>query len=231
MRQDSWVDYSHLSLRCRNRALFLFIVVIGSETLLWCNGGIIHGPGEIYYVVGNASIKNLSLRFQTRVFVCSVFREQFVACPGIAVCSRRLFRITATDSALSQPEYSSCLHVYSVDGIATGYGLDDQGVGVRVQVGSRIFSSPSRPDRLWGPPSLLSTGYRGLFSRGVKRPGPEADHLSPRPRGRSSSPGRVKNFLQVVQTGSGAHPTSYPMVPGPLSPGVKRPGREVDHSN
>jgi hypothetical protein len=37
------------------------------------------------------------------------------------------------------------LHV--VD-IATSYGLDDRGVGVRVPVGSRIFSSPNRPDRL-----------------------------------------------------------------------------------
>jgi hypothetical protein len=49
----------------------------------------------------------------------------------------------------------------SVVGIATGYGLDDRGVGVRVPVGSRIFSSPRRPDGLWGPPSLLSSGYRG----------------------------------------------------------------------
>jgi hypothetical protein len=32
-------------------------------------------------------------------------------------------------------------------GIATGYGLDDRGVGIRVPVGSRIFSSPRRPDR------------------------------------------------------------------------------------
>jgi hypothetical protein len=39
----------------------------------------------------------------------------------------------------------------SAVGIATGYGLDDRGVGVRVPVGSRIFSSPRRPDRLWGP--------------------------------------------------------------------------------
>jgi hypothetical protein len=31
-------------------------------------------------------------------------------------------------------------------GIATGYGLDDQGVGVQVLVGSRIFSTSSRPD-------------------------------------------------------------------------------------
>jgi hypothetical protein len=44
-------------------------------------------------------------------------------------------------------------------GIVTGYGLDDRGIGVRVPVGSRIFSTPRRPDRLWGPPSLLSKGY------------------------------------------------------------------------
>jgi hypothetical protein len=43
-------------------------------------------------------------------------------------------------------------------GIATGYGLNCRGVGVRVPVGSRIFSSPPRPDRLCGPPNLLSSG-------------------------------------------------------------------------
>jgi hypothetical protein len=54
---------------------------------------------------------------------------------------------------------------YSVS-IPTGYGLNDRGVGVRVPLGSRIFSSPHRPDRLWGPPSLLSDWYRGSFSGG-----------------------------------------------------------------
>jgi hypothetical protein len=67
----------------------------------------------------------------------------------------------------------------SVVGIATSYGLDDRGVGVRVPVGSRIFSFPNRPDRLWGPHNLLFNGYRGLFRRGVKRPGREADDSPP----------------------------------------------------
>jgi hypothetical protein len=50
--------------------------------------------------------------------------------------------------------------------IATGYGLDDRKVGVRVPVGSRIITSPCHPDRLWGPPNLLYNGYRELFPGG-----------------------------------------------------------------
>jgi hypothetical protein len=67
----------------------------------------------------------------------------------------------------------------SIVGIATGYGVDDRGVGVRVPVESRIFSSLRRPDRFWGPSNLLSNGYRALFLWGVKRPWREADHLPP----------------------------------------------------
>jgi hypothetical protein len=66
----------------------------------------------------------------------------------------------------------------SAVGIATGYGLDGRGVGVRVPVGTRIFSSPCHWDILWGPPSLLSNGHRGSFP-GVKLPGREADHSPP----------------------------------------------------
>jgi hypothetical protein len=53
-----------------------------------------------------------------------------------------------------------------VVGIVTGYGLANRGVEVRVPVGSRIFSFPSRPDRLWDPLNLLSNVERGLFPRG-----------------------------------------------------------------
>jgi hypothetical protein len=38
-----------------------------------------------------------------------------------------------------------------------------------------FFSSPPRPDRFWGPHSLLSNGYRGCFP-GVKLTELEADH-------------------------------------------------------
>jgi hypothetical protein len=63
--------------------------------------------------------------------------------------------------------------------IATSYGLDDQGVGVRILVGSKVFSSPCRPDRLWCPPDLLSNGCPGALSLGVKQQGREADHSPP----------------------------------------------------
>jgi hypothetical protein len=48
-----------------------------------------------------------------------------------------------------------------VVGIATGYRLNNQGVGVRVPVGPRIFSTICHPDCLWGPPKFLSRGYWG----------------------------------------------------------------------
>jgi hypothetical protein len=50
-------------------------------------------------------------------------------------------------------------------GIETDYGLDFWGsIPGR---GKIFFFTPQRPDRLWGPPSLLSNGYRGIFPRGL----------------------------------------------------------------
>jgi hypothetical protein len=61
----------------------------------------------------------------------------------------------------------------SVVGITTGYGMDGPGIESR---GGEIFRT--RPDRPWGPPSLLYNGYR-VFPGGKEWPGREADPLTP----------------------------------------------------
>jgi hypothetical protein len=65
-------------------------------------------------------------------------------------------------------------------GIATGYGMDEQGGReFRVPIGSKkIVISPYRPDRLWVHPTSYKNGYQGLFP-GVKRQVREADHSPP----------------------------------------------------
>jgi hypothetical protein len=60
----------------------------------------------------------------------------------------------------SRPYVSICVRDSAV-GIATGHWMDDWGVGVRVPVGSRIFSSSRRPDRLWVHPTSYPLGTGG----------------------------------------------------------------------
>ena len=62
----------------------------------------------------------------------------------------------------------------SVVGIATGYGLDGQGIEPRW--GGEIIRTC--PDRPWGPPSILYNGYR-VFPGGKEKPGSDADPSPP----------------------------------------------------
>jgi hypothetical protein len=74
----------------------------------------------------------------------------------------------------------------------------DGSVGIAVRYG--MDSSGTRPDRLWGPPSLLYNGYRVL--PGLKRPGRGVDHAPP-------SSAEVKERVEL-----------YPYSPTPL-PGLR----------
>jgi hypothetical protein len=56
------------------------------------------------------------------------------------------------------------------------YGLDDRGLIPDRGRGRGFFLQWLRPDRLWGPPSLLYNGYRGSFPRGKALPRRDADH-------------------------------------------------------
>jgi hypothetical protein len=65
----------------------------------------------------------------------------------------------------------------SLVSIATGYGLHDRGVGVRVPVILRISSMSSRP--ILGSTQPPIERVPGALSSGVKLPGREADHSPP----------------------------------------------------
>jgi hypothetical protein len=61
--------------------------------------------------------------------------------------------------------------------MVSGYGMDNRAIQIRSQgICKRFFLQPLCPNRLWGPPSLLTKGTGDPF-RGVKaRPGRDADH-------------------------------------------------------
>jgi hypothetical protein len=62
-------------------------------------------------------------------------------------------------------------------GIAAGYGLNYRGVGVRLPVESKIFSTSSRPVLGSTQPSIQ--WVPGPLSPGIKQPGRETVHSPP----------------------------------------------------
>jgi hypothetical protein len=116
-----------------------------------------------------------NVRHMAEVRWCVNCIEKFLSALSKRLCSSEVSRgalVAASGKHYSLYENEYKDHFFysssrdSAVGIATGYGLHYRGVGVRDPVGARIFTSPSRPDRLWGPHNLLSNGYRELFPGG-----------------------------------------------------------------
>jgi hypothetical protein len=115
---------------------------------------------------GGTIVSHPSAGFRTPLHRPDVIHPQFrLFSMWVSACKVQL---------LGQLPVTEFLFLYSVLGMrrdsavnaATGYGMDDQGVEIRILVLTRIFSSPRSSDRFWGLPSLLPNWYLGLFPEG-----------------------------------------------------------------
>jgi hypothetical protein len=118
----------------------------------------------------------LSYCLRSCVYLNSLY-EKFVFlftdhthCAAVHICTSLLFSHVYSFAIVR----ASCRGRDSVVDIATSYGLDDRPVGVRVPVGSKLFSTLCRP--ALGPNQPPIQWVAGTLSPGVKRPGREADH-------------------------------------------------------
>jgi len=123
---------------------------------------LLHWKGNKYYIFGMcvcivAFVTQNALHFTWSFVTC-------MALQYFATLSHKRHDFRKTILNISGPG--------SLVGIATDYGLDGPGSNL----GGKRFSA--RPDRPWGPPSLLYNGYR-VFPGGKVRPGRASDHSPP----------------------------------------------------
>jgi hypothetical protein len=95
---------------------------------------------------------------------------------GSFLCAVSVFRRLSYWYTFSYRHNNFSMEVYRVGaGIAQWYSAGLRAGWSRVPIPARTGNEQPRPDRLWGPPSLLSNGYQRLLPLEVKRPGRETD--------------------------------------------------------
>jgi hypothetical protein len=141
----------------KNRVNCIFVIYIYIYIFFLLSSCIAHREGCFTRVSCTEPVNKIISAILCRnveaisVILCrSVDVISAIQCRNVKVISTILYRNVSRDSVVC---------------IATGYGLDDRGLGLRVPLGSRLFCPSRRPDWLWSPPNLLSNGYRGFFLR------------------------------------------------------------------
>jgi hypothetical protein len=133
-------------------------------------------PSVVSVLFGSMDAKGVSgLRFLLTVLQLrdsSIDSSWCLSIPGWTI----LFWVVTRISFLS------LLILLSLDSavvIASGYGLDDRGVGFRLPVESRIFLFSTSSSPALGPTQPPIQWVQGALSSRVKRQGREADHSPP----------------------------------------------------
>jgi hypothetical protein len=152
--EDCWTCTTHLSVSRRRRW----------HTVPWA---ISNAPFGTEFSSLHAQV--MWMTETTRMQKCYpilILKPQFELCSIQINRLLRYFNNAASTENVIRLRYYYVRPCWSAVGIATGYGLDDRGVGVRVPIGLRMFTSPRRSDRLWGLPSLSNGATSDYFPEG-----------------------------------------------------------------
>jgi hypothetical protein len=133
----------------------------------WYLTPVLHVRSSLSSVVvrGRTSLMNLCVLSQVRVLPKTLNHDDFhiayylpsaerVACLALLRTWKEVPRISRLKTSLHAVIFA---YYIPESGMSTGYELDDGGATVPVPIGSRILTSPSHPNQLWG----LSCEYRG----------------------------------------------------------------------
>jgi hypothetical protein len=147
---ESFVE--HIVYKCRNQQI-------------WKTEDTLRSYLKIYDLAPKRSLKKMPLHAEIKKNIWIWFV---------------IFKLYTVLVALNKPLFLqiyllSLRNRHSVVGIATGYGLDDRGVGVQVPVGPRIFLSSTSSRPALGSTEPPIRWVPGALSPRVKRPGREAD--------------------------------------------------------
>jgi hypothetical protein len=151
---------------------------LGTALLAWFNGFIFDFHLSLSYIF---------LRISTIFMVRGIFKKF----PHFLFNKSTLLMIKKTKYVIFLHNHPASQHIFPMPskqkvfgnrsvraGIATGYGLDDRGVGVRLPSGTKILVSAASGLQL-GPTQLPIQWVSVAISPGVKQRGREADHSPP----------------------------------------------------